>query len=158
MRSIYRSKEHSETIKKLIEKNPNTDVAVFPTIKSLQCFAALVGFENNKTKELDRQNVDSIEWHTFENTNHTHYIYLIALAATKKTDILDLDITNTSVNYNGKNMFVIFEEYANAGFDIIAGWLEKNYGDEFGEKAIITEMRKSQYFDQLSSDFDPVRF
>ena len=81
MRPVYRSKEHGDLINMLTSRNPITNVALFPTIKALQCFAAVIGFHYGKRSKLDRRNVEDIDWHTFQNiTHHDHYVYLIALA------------------------------------------------------------------------------
>ena len=158
MRSIYRSKEHAETIRKLTERNPETHVAVFPTIKALQCFAAVIGFDQKRRKKLDRSNVENIEWHTFENTNHTHYIYLIALAETNDLNVLKYDVENSDDFDVGANMVEIFEEYANGGFDIITGWLAKNPGDPFGNKAILAAMEKAGFMKSEPVEYSPIEF
>ncbi len=158
MRSIYRSKEHAELIKKLTEKSPITGVAVFPTIKALQCFAAVIGFDQKRRKRLDRSDVDNIEWHTFENTNHTHYIYLIALAETNDLNVLKYDVENSDGFEGIANMVEIFEEYANGGFEILASWLAKNPSDPFGNKAILAAMEKAGFLKAEPVDFLPIEF
>lgn len=159
MRSIYRSKEHADTIKILTDKNPETNTAVFPTIKALQCFAAVVGFDQKRRSKLDRSNVENIEWHTFENTQHTHYIYLIALAETNNLNILKYkDDSSDFVESEGDNMFVIFEEYANGGFEIIKSWLNKNPGDPYGSKALLVAMEKAGYMKREAQEFEEIEF
>lgn len=159
MKSIYRSKTHADTIKILTKKNLETDMAVFPTIKALQCFAAVVGFDNKRRVELDRRNVENIEWHTFESTQHTHYIYLIALAETNDLNILkNKDDPSDSEPSEGDNMFVIFEEYANGGFEIIQSWLNKTPGDPYGNRALLVAMEKAGYMKREAKEFEEVEF
>jgi len=159
MRPIYRSKEHRDIISRLTEKNPKTGRAVFSTIKALQCFAAVLGFDHERREKLDRSNVENIEWHIFENTNDTYYIYLIALAEAKNLNILKYNNeTATSDNPKSEDMFTIFEEYANGGFHIIRKWLNKNPGDPYGNKAILAGMEKTGYMKMEASEFEDVEF
>lgn len=158
MRSIYRSKEHADIIKKLMDKNPETGLAVFSTIKALQCFAAVLGFDQGRRKKLDRGNTENIEWHTFENTHHTHYIYLIALAETTNLNALKYDVENSDDSESGENMVEIFEEYANGGFEIIRGWLEKTPGDPYGDKALLVAIEKAGFTKKEASAFTDVKF
>jgi dnd system-associated protein 4 len=158
MRSIYRNKEHGDIIQRLTERNPETNVAVFPTIKALQCFAAVLGYENGRRVKLDRSNVENIEWHTFENTRHTHFIYLIALAETNDFNVLKFDVSGNADNQSEEHMIEIFEEYANGGFELIRSWLNKNPGDPYGDKAILVAMEKAGFLKSNVSEFDDVEF
>lgn len=158
MRSIYRSKDHADIIEKLLKKNQDTGVAVFPTIKALQCFAAVVGFDQGRREKLDRSNVENIEWHTFDSKEHTHFIYLIALAESNNVNILKYNIENSEPAQGDEDMVKIFEEYANGGFGIIRGWLNKNPGDPFGDKAILVAMEKAGFLQKDDSAFEDVEF
>lgn len=157
-RSIYRSKEHADIIKKLTDKNPKTGTAVFPTIKALQCFAAVLGFDQERRVKLDRSNVENIEWHTFESTNHTHYIYLLGLAEASNLNVLKYDVENSDTSQSGGNMVEIFEEYANGGFEIIRTWLNKNPGDPYGDKALLVAMEKAGFMKIETNAFSDVEF
>ncbi len=157
-RSINRSKDHAGIIETLMKKSPDTGVQVFPTIKHLQCFAALLGFDQNRREKLDRSNIENIEWHTFENTKHEYYIYLIALAETKDIAILRQDIHNAESTVKGEDMVRIFEEYANGGFEIIRSWLDKNPSDPFGDKAILLAMEKLGFLKKEENEFAEVEF
>lgn len=147
-RSIYRSKQHGDVIKILTDKNPETNRAVFSYIKDLVCFAAVLGFDNGRRVPFDRgtDKVESIEWHTFQNTQADHFIYLIAIAEKGDLKILKYkgDL-NESSEISDDNMFAIFEEYANGGFEIIKSWLNKNPGDPYGSKALLVAMEKAGY-------------
>lgn len=158
MRSIYRDKAHADVIQKLMSKNPETGIQVFPTIKSLQCFAAVVGFDHGRRVKLDKGNLENIEWHTFENTKHTHYIYLIALAESDDVNILKYDVERSEPAQNGEDMVRIFEEYANGGFEIIRNWLNKTPGDPFGDKALLVAMEKSGFLKKEDQTFTDVEF
>ena len=160
MRSINRNKEHADIIQKLMAKNPDTGVAVFQHIKALQCFAAIVGYDQGRRVKLDRGNTENIEWHTFENTKHTHYIYLIALAESNDVNILKYNVETSESSPSGEDMDMvrIFEEYANGGFEIIRGWLSKSPGDPYGDKALLVAMEKAGYLKKDEQEFSEVEF
>ena len=157
-RSIYRSKDHSEIIKRLTDRNPETGVAVFPTIKALQCFAAVLGFDHKRRIKLDRRNVENIEWHTFNNDNFTHYIYLIALAETSDMNVLKYDIENSESTDENENMMEIFEAYANGGFEIIRNWLDKTPSDPYGDRALLIGMEKAGFLKKEVATFSDANF
>lgn len=157
-RSIYRSKEHADIIKQLTEKNPENGVVVFPTIKALQCFAAVLGFDQKRRVKLDRSNTENIEWHTFDNDNYTHYIYLIALAESANISVLKFDINSSESVQPNDNMMEVFEEYANGGFDIIRSWLNKSPADPYGNKAFLVAMEKAGYIKKVDDVFSEVEF
>ena len=128
---------------------------MFPTIKAIQSFAAVLGFEKHKRKPLDRKRVDNIEWNTFNSDQLTHYIYLIALAETGDINILKYDIENPEET-NSSNMLEIFEEYANGGFEIITEWLNKLPTDVSGVKALLAGMENSDFLVQNNDDIKEV--
>ncbi len=157
-RSIRRNKEHADIIKLLMDKNPDTGMAVFPTIKSLQCFAAVIGFDQKRRVKLEKGNVEDIEWHIFNSDNLTHYIYLIALAETNDMNVLKFDIEKPDSAQIGPNMMEIFEEYANGGFEIIRGWLNKSPSDPYGSKALLVAMEKAGFLKKEENTFSDVEF
>jgi len=157
-RSVYRNKDFNKIIDKLTERNPVTGVAVFPTIKALQCFAAVLGFDRKRRVELDRSNIDGIEWHTFSNDKLTRYIFLIALAETKDLNVLKYDESGNNEVPQCGDMVKIFEEYANGGFEILSSWLDKTPGDPYGEKAIMVAMSKAKYLEVEEQSVSEVEF
>jgi dnd system-associated protein 4 len=160
MRSIIRSKAHGPLIAKLTLKDPKTGIAAFPTIKALQCYAALLGFDQKRREPLDKKETENIEWHTFNNDGYTQYIYLIALAETKSINVLKYDVDNSQPGDAEEDMVRIFEEYANGGFAILESWLSKTPGDPYGAKAILNGLNRANYLvqPQTESKFDEVEF
>lgn len=159
-RSILRDKKYSDVTDKLAKtKNSETGAAVFPTIKALQCFAAFLGYDQQRRAKLeDRGNLENIEWHIFENTSHDFYIYLLALAESGDMNVLKYDTQNSSNALSGKDMVEVFEEYSNAGFEILRSWLNKNPTDPYGHKAILAGLQKAGYLDEEENNFDEVEF
>jgi len=159
MRSIYRSKKHANLTDILVSKDPQTGVAAFPTKKALQCYAALLGFDQGRREPLDKD-VENIEWHTFSNDGYTDYIYLIALAETKNLGVLRYDVEASDTGGFSEDMVKIFEEYANGGFQILQGWLDKSPGDPYGAKALIAGIQRTGYLTakENKENFDEVEF
>ncbi len=160
MRSIYRSKEHLKLITILTSKDTSLEVKVFDTIKSLQCYAAMLGFEQGRRKSFDRKEVDNIEWHTFDNGQYTDYIYLIGLAETKNLGVLRYNVEDSEAGGFSEDMVKIFEEYANGGFHILQRWLDEKPGDPHGAKALIEGLNRSGFFNVPEEDkqFEEVEF
>lgn len=158
MRSIQRSKKFTLLIENLTGKDYKTGAQAFPTIKALQCYAALLGFQEGRKESLDKEEKDNIEWHTFNNGDYTDYIYMIALADTKSLSVLKYDVENSDAGDFEKDMVKIFEEYAHGGFHIIQNWLDKYSGDPYGSKAIISGLERSNYISNFTEneEFDEV--
>lgn len=159
-RSIYRSKKFAPLIHKLRTADAKSDAAVFPHIKDVQVYAALLGFANGRREPVDRKDAENIEWHTFDNDGLTHYIYLIALAETKDMNILRYDEQASELNGASDDMVKIFEEYAEGGFGILESWLAKNPGDPYGAKAMVEGLRRSGFLTHTETEakFDEVKF
>lgn len=160
MRSVYRSKKHANLITILTDKNPNIGVAAFPTIKALQCFAAMLGFEQGRRVPLEKGDSENIEWHTFNNDGYTEYIYLIGLAETRSLGVLRYDVETSDTGGFSEDMVKIFEEYANGGFQILQTWLDKSPGDPYGAKALIAGIQRAGHLSAAENkeDFDEIEF
>lgn len=152
MRGIRRSKVHSDLIDRLDTRNPVTQEKVFPFKKATMCYAAVLGFKKNKRVKLPDGDVDSIEWHTFQNDNYTDYIYLIALAHAKDVGVLRYDVQNSDPCGFPEDMVTIFEEYANGGLEIMQNWLLKKPGDIHGNEAIIAGLKREGFLNLLKVD------
>lgn len=161
MRNIYRSKKHTALFEILEKsKNPNTGESVFPTVKALQCYAAMLGFEEGRRIPLENGEKDSIEWHTMKNDGYIEYIYMIALAETQNLGVLRYNEEDSDTGGFSEDMVKIFEEYANGGFHILQNWLDKYPGDPYGAKAIIAGLQRSEYLanETAREKFDEVEF
>lgn len=160
MRSVYRSKIHADLTDILVSKDPNTGMAAFPTKKALQCYAAVLGFDQNRRTPLEKGDLENIEWHTFNNDQYTDYIYLIALAETKNLNVLRYDVENSDTGGFSEDMVKIFEEYANGGFHILQTWLHKSPNDPYGAKALIASIQRTGYLisEDSRKEFEKVVF
>jgi len=158
MRSINRNSEHTEIINRIRSRDADSKEQVIPLIKTILCYAALIGFENESRKPLSNDK-ENIEWHTFDSDGHTDYIYLIALAETTDVNVLRYDHENSSQEGEGEDMVKIFEEYANGGLYIIRSWFDKKADDAYGTEAIIQGIQEAGLLDIKTEEvFDEVEF
>src|SRR5688572_24936434 len=107
--NINRSRVYEDIVQRLAGQNmPGMDRRLFPTIRELLCFAALLGFSEQRRVPLDRsEGVEDISYQQFERGDAEDLIYMIALAEAQDIDILR----------EGEEVRCaeIFEEYANGG-------------------------------------------
>lgn len=138
LRNVNRSKVHEKLISQYAKDgHPVTGKAIFPTIKDLLCFCAMLGFSENKRTPLDRsQGVEDIMYEIFQRTHADDYIYMLALAASKDVGIFRDDAKEDFVE--------IFEEYANGGLEILKAWTNE-FPDEYGDKALFQGLQKYGY-------------
>ena len=135
MRAIRRSKRHETLVRQLAEANhPHASRPIFPTMRELMCFAAVLGFEREKKKPLDATTME-IDGRTFANHDQSSdLIYLIALSDAKDADVIRDDNEDQCID--------IFEQYAEGGFEELAAWLLERPEDEHGDMAILESLRK----------------
>lgn len=138
LRNINRSKTHEKLISLYAkDSHPVTGKSIFPTIKDLLCFSAMLGFSEKRRVPLDRsEGVEDIMYEIFQRTQSDDFVYMLALAETKDVGVFRDDATEDFVE--------IFEEYANGGLETIKSWL-KEFPDERGEKALFQGLKKYGY-------------
>ena len=138
MRPIRRSKRHESLVRQLAEStHPHASRPIFPTMRELICFAAVLGFECDKKKPLDAMTME-IDGRTFEGHDTSRdLIYLIGLADAKDAEVLREE--------NEDRCLAIFEQYAEGGFDEIAAWMKERPEDENGDTAILVALQKKGF-------------
>lgn len=136
--NINRSRIHEDVVQRLAALPlPGTDRRLFPTIRELLCFAALLGFSEQRRLPLDRsQGVEDVSYQQFERGDAENLIYLIALGEEENPDILR----------EGEEVRCaeIFEEYANGGLAIIKDHLLRA-GGEYPDRALMAMLRERGY-------------
>ncbi len=139
MRSIRRPERHEDLVRRLAEEpHPKSKRALFPTMRDLLCFAAVVGYEEGVRTPLGSGATKEIDGRIFENSPPAvDLIYLLALADTKNADILQ--------DSREDEMVRIFEEYAATGLGVIESWTKETPNDSDGDQAILQAMRKGGY-------------
>lgn len=146
MRGIKRSKQFETLVRQLAETN-HSEVGrpIFPTMRELMCFAAVLGFEKQRKKPLEQATME-IDGRTFENHQQSlDLLYLIALADAKDADILREENEDKALD--------VFEQYAEGGFEILSSWLAAKPEDESGDHAILMALAKEGYL-ELARDVD----
>lgn len=140
--NINRSRVHEDMVQRLaMEKLPGTDRTLFPTIRELLCFAALLGYSENRRLPLDKEKgVEDVSYQQFERGDAEDLIYLIALADSKDPEILK--------DGEESRCAEIFEEYANGGLQILGEALRRG-GGEYPDRDILELLKEYGY---LSAD------
>jgi dnd system-associated protein 4 len=136
--NINRSRVHEEMVQRLaMQKLPNADRPLFPTIRELLCFAALLGFSETMRIPLDRsKGTEDVSYQQFERGEAEDLIWLIALDETKDPSVLKDGEEGRCAE--------IFEEYANGGLSIIADALRRS-GGEFPDRDIVEMLMEKGY-------------
>lgn len=152
--NINRSNVHEELVQNLaVRKLPDTERALFPTIRELLCFSALLGYSEGRRLPLDRdKGVEDVSYQQFERGDAEDLIYLIALAETKNPEILKDDEEGRCAE--------IFEEYANGGLEIIAEMIRRT-GGEYPYRDILKLLKECGYFgddEKQKSDVSDIVF
>ena len=136
--NINRSRVYEDIVQRLAALPlPGTDRRLFPTIRELLCFAALLGFSEQRRVPLDRsEGVEDVSYQQFERGDAENLIFLIALAETK----------NPSILREGEEARCaeIFEEYANGGLAIVKDHLLRE-GGEYPDRALMSMLRERGY-------------
>ena len=151
--NINRSRVYEDIVQKLAAVPlPDSDRRLFPTIRELLCFAALLGYSEGRRVPLDRsQGVEDISYQQFERGDAEHLIFLIALAESQDTDVLR----------EGEEVRCaeIFEEYANGGLGIIKDFLLRS-GGEYPDRALMGMLHDLKYLivPQAEPDLAAVKF
>lgn len=140
--NINRSRVHEDMVQRLAtQKLPGSERTLFPTIRELLCFAALLGYSENRRLPLDKdKGVEDVSYQQFERGDAEDLIYLIALADTKDPEILK--------DGGESKCAEIFEEYANGGLQIIHEAMLRG-GGEYPDRDILELLKEQGY---LNSD------
>lgn len=144
--NINRSRIHEDMVQRLsIEKLPGTDRTLFPTIRELLCFAALLGYSEKRRLPLDAEKgVEDVSYQQFERGDAEDLIFMIALAETKDPEILK--------DGEEARCAEIFEEYANGGLQIIREAMLRG-GGEYPDRDILELLKDQSYLD--NDDVEP---
>ncbi len=145
--NINRSRLYEDIVQRLAAQSlPGTDRRLFPTIRELLCFAAVLGYSEGRKVPLDRsQGVEDVSYQQFERGDAENLIYLIALA--------DSQDINTVREDNEDECARIFEEYANGGLGLIKDYLLRE-GGEYPDRAIMRLLHERGYMKVVQSEPD----
>lgn len=150
--NINRSKIHEDMVQRLTTKLLGLPRSIFPTIRELLCFAALLGYSEKRRTPLDRaEGVEDVSYQQFERGEAEDLIWLLALAEARDTDILK--------DGEEARCATIFEEYANGGLFIIRDVLQR-LGPEYPDRSIVEALSDMGYLevDDLTPDLSGLKF
>jgi dnd system-associated protein 4 len=145
--NINRSRVHEELVQQLSMQNvPGTDRKLFPTIRELLCFAALLGFSEQRRIPLDRDaGVEDVSYQQFERDPAAEdLLWTIAVAETGDVEVLR--------EGEEARCAQIFEEYANGGLGLIKDFFLRN-GGEYPDRALMALLKERKYL--LSAAKEP---
>ncbi|MCV3211098.1 DNA phosphorothioation-associated protein 4 [Mesorhizobium sp. YC-39] len=145
--NINRSRVYEDIVQRLAAQAlPGTDRRLFPTIRELLCFAAVLGYSENRKVPLDKtQGVEDISYQQFERGDAENLIYLIALADSQNVDVIRED--------NEDECARIFEEYANGGLGLIKDYLLRD-GGEYPDRALTRLLHERGYLKAVQGEPD----
>ncbi|WP_192355958.1 DNA phosphorothioation-associated protein 4 [Mesorhizobium mediterraneum] len=146
--NINRSRVYEDIVQRLAAQQlPGTDRRLFPTIRELLCFAAVLGYSESRKVPLDRsQGVEDVSYQQFEaRPDAESLIYLIALADAQDTGVLRED--------NEEECATIFEEYANGGLGVVKDYLLRD-GGEYPDRALMRLLRERGYLQVVQAEPD----
>ncbi|MVS99783.1 DNA phosphorothioation-associated protein 4 [Devosia marina] len=151
--NIHRSRIHEDMVQRLaMTKLPGTDRTLFPTIRELLCFAALLGYSEGRRVPLDRSaGTEDVSYQQFERRDAEDLIFLIALADSKDPEILKDGEEGRCAE--------IFEEYANGGLQVLRDAMLRS-GGEYPDRDILELLKKSGYLniEEAEPDIDGINF
>jgi dnd system-associated protein 4 len=146
--NINRSRVHEELVQRLSMQNiPGSDRKLFPTIRELLCFAALLGFSEQRRVPLDRsQGVEDISYQQFEREPAAEdLLWVIAVAESGDVEVLR--------EGEEPHCAQIFEEYANGGLGLIKDFMLRN-GGEYPDRALMALLKERKYLQPTQPDPD----
>ena len=149
MRAIRRSKRHEEVVRQLADKNhPQASRPIFPTMRELLCFAAVLGFDAERKKPLDAETLE-IDGRIFrDHPSSLDLIYLIALADAKDAEVVREE--------NEEQAISIFEQYAEVGLQELSAWLLERPEDENGDIALLDALQKRGFLGEARNIDDAI--
>lgn len=148
--NVRRSKLHEDLVQSLAGEQGtllvHSQKKLFPTLRELLSFAAMLGFSDKRRKPLDLTlGSEFISGTQYEHSEAIEILWAIAVAEIGSTDILEDGREREAAD--------IFEEYANGGLEIISGWILNDPSVSY-DQAIINGMEGYGYL-KLSDESVP---
>jgi dnd system-associated protein 4 len=140
MRGIRISEQFKDLVEKLAQTHHReAGKSIFATMRELVCFAAVLGFENERKHPLQSKTFE-VDGRIYSNSQQAlDLLYLICLAHSRDAEVLREENEDASIE--------VFEEYAQGGFEILEGWLREKPEDLNGDQAILTALAKHKFLD-----------
>jgi dnd system-associated protein 4 len=135
MRGIKWARSHDGLVRRLAEApHPINKKSIFPTMRELIAFAAVLGFEMENFRPI-KGDTNEIDWRIWQNNEQAlDLLYLIPLAHKRSVDILRDDAE--------EELQTLFEGYANGGLEVLQGWMNEKPDDLNGDRAVLVALGK----------------
>lgn len=145
MRGIKWPESHERLVRQLGETpHPTSKKSLFPTMRELIAFAAVLGFETQTFSPIEGKTLE-IDWRIWQNNDQAlDLLYLIPLAHHQDVEILRDDAE--------EELQTVFEGYVNGGLEVLQGWMNEKPDDLNGDRALLAALGKYGF---LSSTKDP---
>ncbi|MEW6079171.1 MAG: DNA phosphorothioation-associated protein 4 [Thermodesulfobacteriota bacterium] len=140
MRGVRRSIKYETIVRSFCDNRDELSArSIFPTMREFMCFAAVLGFQYEKRVPFKpKEQTLEIDGRIFSGHPTTVDLFnLIALVEEKSIEILR--------DENENEVLIIFEEYANGGFEIIDSWLKRKPDDTIGYQALISALKEEGF-------------
>lgn len=155
MRNVRRPEAYEPIFKRFTDSpHPVSGRPLFATQREFLCFLGVLGFSTGDRIPLEGQ-LSELDGRVFDTHEQSRdIVYLIALAGTRDANVLLPDREDEAVG--------VFEEYVAAGFRELDRWLKECPDDHIGDQAILTALRRDDYFGgtgpSLNQVLDDVEF
>jgi len=155
MRSIRRADEFEDMVRRLAdEAHPDAGRSIFPSMRELMCFAAVLGFQEERRFKLEGKKTHEIDYRIWQNNDLAlDLLYLIPLAAERNLNLLRPETEDLLVE--------VFEEFANGGLEIMQSWLNETPDDPHGDRALLNALHKHGYLSvpkKVDAVIDQIKF
>jgi dnd system-associated protein 4 len=149
MRNIRREEAHEPIFKRFTDTpHPISGRPIFGTQREFLCFLGVLGFSTGERLMIEGKTLE-LDGRVFENNEQSRdVVYLIALAGSRDTNILLPDREEEAIS--------VFEEYVAAGFRELDRWLKECPDDHIGDQAILTALRRENFFGGSSPSLSQV--
>lgn len=128
-KNVNRNKKYEAIVELFVRPNTNSDsnlVKVFPNIKDLIIFAAMLGKHYERREEVDKSDCQGVTLLQFSGSGSTkdsrqhqhHLIFMFGVLCNRDMNFA----RDENVDY----CISLFEEYSNGGLAIIKEWLEES--------------------------------
>lgn len=155
MRNMRRPEAYEPIFKRFTDSpHPVSGRPMFGTQREFLCFLGVLGFSTGERMPIEGKTLE-LDGRVFETHEQSRdVVYLIALAGSRDANILLPEREDEAVS--------VFEEYVAAGFREVDRWLKECPDDHIGDQAILTALRRDDFFGgaspSLSQVLDDVEF
>lgn len=149
MRNVRRLEIYEPIFKRFTDSpHPVSGRPLFATQREFLCFLGVLGFSTGERLPLEGRLIE-LDGRVFDSHEQSRdIVYLIALAGGRDANVLLPEREDEAVS--------VFEEYVVTGFRELDRWLKECPDDHIGDQAILTALRREDFFGGASPSLDQV--